>query len=120
LNYSAFSDLESDNLDLQQFSDKNNYREFKDYYQTYFGEVASDDFLANPELLSTNIKYAIRAGIHFWRINFVYEKADMGSTDDAVKKVTAKINPALDALLARQENFRNYWEAGYFKDFEIK
>jgi hypothetical protein len=46
-------------------------------------------------------------------------KADLGATNDAVTKVTKKINTGLDALTARQENFKAYWDAQYFTGFEL-
>ena len=70
----------------------------------YFGE----DFINNPNLLQTE-EWAVKTALWYWVKNGLNDIADMGITDDVVKKITLKINGGYKHLSERIELFKtNY------------
>jgi len=79
-----------------QLTGKNNYRSFSDY--------AGIDFITNPDLL-TQPNYAMLSAGWYWFRNSLNAIADNNSTDDAIKKITKKINGGYNGLQDRINKF---------------
>jgi putative chitinase len=76
---------------IKQLTGRGNYRAFTKSHKALWGEDIN--FEENPDLLSTEGKYAVRSAISFWIDNSLYSLADAGVTESASKKISAKINP---------------------------
>ena len=105
---------------MKQLTGWSNYQAFRDKYPSLFDEQI-EDVVANPEVVFSNRKYAVRSGIFFWVENRVYEKADGGSTDNDVRKVTRIVNgPGLKGLDNRQAQFRRiYHQQRIFAELDL-
>ncbi|QJE02017.1 hypothetical protein HH212_19985 [Massilia forsythiae] len=87
-----------------QLTGASNYAEFNTGYRSLW-DGEHPDFTSQPEKI-VDFPFNIRSAVWFWVANKVYERADQGASDNAVEKVTEKINPALKHLDMRQHNFR--------------
>ena len=69
---------------------------FKANYEMTSLEIFRDKnvLLKNPDLLIAP-EYAVQSAFIYWKNRKLNEIADKGSTNDVVRMVTAKINPAL-------------------------
>lgn len=77
----------------------------KDNY-TAFDKVVEDDIIANPDLIAT--KYPLLSAAWFFHKNGLHKIADEGATDDAVTKVTKRVNGGTIGLPDRIKHFNEY------------
>ena len=78
----------------------------KDNYVS-FGKSIGDDVIANPNLVPT--KYPLTSAAWFWNKNGLNALADTGHTEEAVTKVTKKVNGGVIGLSERLANFNKYF-----------
>lgn len=88
---------------IKQLTGRANYRAFTKSHKKLWGEDV--DFESDPDLLSTDGKYAVRSAISFWVDNSLYSLADGGMTVAASNKISAKINPGEKPPNANRYNF---------------
>jgi len=94
---------------LLQVTGRDNYAAAaKTYRQLYPNDSA--DFIANPALME-QFPHAIRAAVCFWLQNGLDKKADLGSTDADVDRITVVINVNTDSYEGRRDNFRLAFDA---------
>lgn len=100
---------------IKQLTGRGNYRDFTSFHRRFWGE--DTDFEANPDLLHTDPKYAVRSGIYFWAQHNLGVKADAGPSRAAANSITDIINkydgPA--GYQNRYDNMRKAYEAHVFK-----
>jgi len=65
---------------MKQLTGRGNYKRFTEYSYSKWKE--SVDFESEPDLLSENIKYAVRSALFFWDDGKMYLKADNGYSFD--------------------------------------
>jgi putative chitinase len=63
------------------------------------------DFVANPDAAAT-LPGAVRVGVGFWLLNGLPQKADMGTGDADVDRITRVINSGMKGADERRANFR--------------
>ncbi|KOE68731.1 hypothetical protein D18P1_0311410, partial [Aggregatibacter actinomycetemcomitans serotype f str. D18P1] len=81
-----------------QLTGKANYALYKEKHNQFSpGDIK--DFVANPDLVSSNLDYAVESAYLYWRYlgshtihKDINHFADMGTTEDVIKKVSASIN----------------------------
>lgn len=61
------------------------------------------DFINNPDLIASNINYAVESACWYWDSNQLNLLADKNTTD--VTSVTKKVNGGTNGLTERQEFF---------------
>jgi len=76
---------------IKQLTGRANYRAFTKSHETLWNEGV--DFEESPDLLVTEVKYAIRSAVSFWVDNKLYLLADSGLTKSVSNQISAKINP---------------------------
>jgi putative chitinase len=81
-----------------QLTGKQNY--------TAFDATVEDNILANPDLVSS--KHALSSAAWFWKKNGLNLIADSGSSDEAVTKVTRRVNGGTIGLPDRIKHFKEY------------
>lgn len=81
-----------------QLTGKENY--------TAFDKTVEDDILANPNLVAT--KYPLLSAGFFWNKNGLNTLADAGSSEDAVTKVTKRVNGGTIGLVDRLAHFKEF------------
>jgi predicted chitinase len=99
---------------LKQLTGKGNYNEFSTKYAGVFGEQG-EDFVAQPELVGENPKYAVRSAIFYWLSRKLYDLADEGATDNVVTKICLTVNGGTTGLENRKVHFRTIWNAKVFE-----
>jgi putative chitinase len=77
----------------------------KDNYSA-FDKTVEDDILANPDLVAT--KYPLLSAAWFFHKNGLHKIADEGATDEAVTKVTKRVNGGTIGLPDRIKHFNEY------------
>jgi predicted chitinase len=82
---------------MMQLTGKTNYRDFTKSHNL---KLPNDqqDFVANPDLLSTELKYGIESAFFFWNARNINEIADR----DNIEEVTRKVNGGLNGLSDRK------------------
>jgi predicted chitinase len=88
---------------LIQLTGKSNYQKVTDIHNQKSPED-QQDFVANPDLLTQNVRYAIESGFIWWHMNGMNDKAN-DTGDDAVRTVTLKVNGGTIGLADRKEKF---------------
>lgn len=76
-----------------QLTGKSNYQKFSDAHNAHL-KTDQQDFVANPDLLVSNIGYAVESAFYFWDSANVAVSADA----DDINAVTLKINGGLNGL----------------------
>ncbi|WP_443192195.1 hypothetical protein [Pseudomonas indica] len=89
---------------LKHLTGRANYKNFELFHKDFWGE--EQNFVDNPDLLSEQNIYSVRAGVYFWLSHKLYEYADKGSTGSQVDDVTSVIN--------RHTNADSYKARRYF------
>jgi putative chitinase len=81
-----------------QLTGKSNY--------TAFGKFIGVDLVANPDLVAT--KYPLTSAGFFFDTNKLWALCDLGATEDAVTKVTKRVNGGTHGLDDRIAKFKKY------------
>ncbi|EPC4028648.1 glycoside hydrolase family 19 protein, partial [Aeromonas salmonicida] len=89
---------------LKQLTGKSNYEVFRQKNLEIHGENV--DFINNPDLLSSDVKYALRSAVSFWLSNRLYLKADQGDSDANVDSITAIVNLNTGSYQERKNHFK--------------
>jgi len=66
------------------------------------------DFIKNPEFVAQG--YALTVALWFFKSNKIWDKCDLGATEQAVKEVTRRVNGGTIGLDDRIKCFNKYWE----------
>jgi len=82
---------------MVQLTGKTNYSDFTKSHNLKFSHDRQD-FVANPDLISTGLKYGIESAFFFWNTRNINEIADR----DNIKEVTRKVNGGLNGLSDRK------------------
>ncbi|MEE9406688.1 MAG: glycoside hydrolase family 19 protein [Polaribacter sp.] len=82
-----------------QLTGENNYQSFTNFYQNKYD--ASKDFIANPDLVKTDMKIATISALWFFKNN-VIDKITINDKT-IVKTVTKKVNGGTNGLTDRKE-----------------
>lgn len=77
----------------------------KDNYKA-FGNFIGDDLITNPDLVAT--KYPLTSAGFFFDKNKLWSLCDLGATEEAVTKVTKRVNGGTHGLEDRLSKFRKY------------
>ena len=77
----------------------------RDNYQALSNRLQMD-FVNNPDILLQD-EYAMLSAGDYWDLKQINKIADRGLTEDVIKEVTRKINPALIGLKERIEIANN-------------
>ncbi|OOC12033.1 hypothetical protein BM451_18070 [Dickeya dadantii] len=93
---------------------RNNYKDFTSYHKENWGE--NQDFEKNPELISSDVKYAVRAALYFWEKNGLYKIADKGFNDQATNSITKVINEKTGSYSERRKNLEKIAKERIFKE----
>ena len=89
---------------LLQVTGRSNYDAItKTYRQLYPGDSA--DFVASPALMES-FPYTVRAAVCYWIKNGLDKKADLGSTEEDVDRITGVINLHTESYGERRANFK--------------
>jgi predicted chitinase len=91
---------------MMQLTFKSNYREFTAFHNRRNPDDPRD-FVADPDLLVTQLKYGIESAFFFWDARNVNEEADQ----DDVEAVTIKINGGLNGLADRRQRLERIKQA---------
>lgn len=100
---------------IKQLTGRGNYRDFTTFHRRFWGEET--DFEANPDLLHTDAKYAVRSGIYFWAQHNLGVKADAGPSRTAANSITDIVNK-YDGEVGyqnRYDNMRKAYDAHVFR-----
>lgn len=101
---------------IKQLTGRGNYKSFTTGHEDLWLE--KKDFEAEPELLATDAKYAVRSGIWFWVNHNLGLKADGGGTKAVADRISTVVN-AYDGAAGFTNRF-NYMkeilDAGTFKN----
>ena len=81
-----------------QLTGKSNY--------SAFGKFIGEDVVANPDLVAT--KYPLTSAGFFFDTNKLWALCDLGATEDAVTKVTKRVNGGTHGLADRISKFKKY------------
>ena len=82
-----------------QLTGKSNY--------TNFTKFIGEDCIASPDLVAT--KYPLASAAFFFDSNKLWSICDLGSSDDAVTKVTKRVNGGTIGLADRINHFKEYY-----------
>jgi len=82
-----------------QLTGKDNYRAF--------ASAIGDDVVTNPDWVKT--KYPLLSAAWFWNNKALNSLADEGASDDAVTKITKKVNGGTLGLDDRISHFKKYY-----------
>jgi predicted chitinase len=82
---------------LIQLTGKSNYQSFTDCHNTKNPDDRRD-FVANPDLLVSELNYAIESAFYFWDARDINQAADQ----DDVVEVTRRVNGGLNGLADRE------------------
>lgn len=89
---------------LIQLTGKYNYKRFT-YSHNNKPSLIKEDFVKNPNLLSTNLKYGIESAFWYWsenrRLNALADKGEK-----AVKAITLQINGGYNGLSDRMQKYK--------------
>jgi len=77
----------------------------KSNYQA-FAKFIGEDVVANPDLVAT--KYPMTSAGFFFDTNKLWTLCDLGATEDAVTKVTKRVNGGTHGLADRLTKFKKY------------
>jgi len=89
---------------LLQVTGRSNYAAIANTYrQLYPGDNA--DYVANPALME-QFPHTVRAAVCYWIQNGLDKKADLGSQDADVDRITRVINSKTDTYDERRANFK--------------
>jgi putative chitinase len=77
----------------------------KDNYSA-FDKTVDDNIIESPDLIAT--KYPLLSAAWFWSKNGLNTIADLGATDDAVTKITKRVNGGTIGLEDRIKHFKEY------------
>lgn len=101
---------------LKQLTGRANYTSFDSWYRENLSRWPGDEnnFIENPDLIKT-IKYAVRSAANFWIINNLHQRADTGSTPEAVDLITDIVNRNTDSRQERKNHFQTIWRKGIMK-----
>ena len=82
---------------MMQLTGKTNY---SDFTRSHNQKLPADrqDFVANPDLLSTELKYGVESAFFFWDANNINAQADR----DDIEAVTTRVNGGLNGLPDRR------------------
>lgn len=83
-----------------QLTGKDNYKAFDNF--------VDDDIMDDPDLVLE--KYALLSAAWFWNYRSINATADIGSTDEVVKKVTILVNGGTKGLDDRTNRFNMYFD----------
>ncbi len=78
---------------MMQLTGKDNYRAFTDSHNKKL-PADKQDFVANPDLISTVLKYGAESAVFFWNENGLNALADK----DDIEAVTTRVNGGLNGL----------------------
>ncbi|XBS69024.1 hypothetical protein ABK905_21340 [Acerihabitans sp. KWT182] len=98
---------------MKQLTGKANYNSFTAYSKNKWGD--DTDFVDNPELIASSIKYATRSALAFWDINKLYKYADNGIDMDASYLITNIVNPGTHSKESRYKNLIKFSQIGIFE-----
>jgi putative chitinase len=87
-----------------QLTGKNNYKAFMEYQ-------GDECIVEEPELVLNN--YSFESAMFFFEKNGIWRLADEGINDDAIKKVTRRINGGYNGLEHRKELTYKYSKYSY-------
>lgn len=76
---------------IKQLTGRDNYHRFTELHNSIWGEDV--DFEEAPDLIATDVKYAIRSALAFWVDNGLSGLADGGMTRSVSHQITDVINP---------------------------
>ncbi|MBV2134321.1 hypothetical protein KRX52_16195 [Pseudomonas sp. MAP12] len=98
---------------LKQLTGRANYTSFDSWHRENLSQWPGDEnnFIENPDLLKT-IKYAVRSAANFWITNNLHQRADTGSTPEAVDLITDIVNMNTDSRQERKNHFQTIWRKG--------
>lgn len=82
-----------------QLTGKNNYSKFDSFVE--------DDIIGNPNLVAE--KYPLMSAGFFFDSNNLWSTCDSGADEEAVKKVTKRVNGGYHGLEDRLSKFKKYW-----------
>lgn len=100
---------------IKQLTGRDNYRRFTELHNSIWGEDV--DFEEDPDLIATDVKYAIRSALVFWVDNGLSGLADGGMTRSVSHQITDVINPGeKDTENGRNPNRWNYSNQIYSSD----
>ncbi|ECF5960632.1 hypothetical protein CC896_004125 [Salmonella enterica subsp. arizonae] len=101
---------------MKQLTGRDNYRKFTEYSSLTWGETIN--FEEQPDLVSDNIKYAVRSALFFWDDKNMYVQADKGYSLEASVAVTNIINSGLsmDDKKVRYDNLEDLLHKEIFQD----
>ncbi|WP_230354310.1 hypothetical protein [Lelliottia sp. WAP21] len=101
---------------MKQLTGRDNYRKFTEYSSLTWGEAIN--FEEQPDLVSDNIKYAVRSALFFWDDKNMYAQADKGYSLEASVAVTNIINSGLsmDDKKVRYDNLEDLLHKEIFQD----
>ena len=77
----------------------------KDNYSA-FDKTVDDNIIESPDLIAT--KYPLLSAAWFWSKNGLNTIADLGATDEAVTKITKRVNGGTIGLEDRIKHFKEY------------
>jgi predicted chitinase len=88
---------------LIQLTGKTNYTQFNQIHNQLNSED-HQDFIANPDLIITNVDYAIESAFVFWHTNSLNNAAN-STTDNAVHQITYLVNGGYNGYTDRLHKF---------------
>lgn len=97
---------------IKQLTGRANYRQFTETHKEIWGDDV--DFEENPDLISTEVKYAVRSALAFWVDNGLADIADGGVSKSVSNDITDVINPGeKNTSNGRNPNRWNYTNQVY-------
>jgi len=83
-----------------QLTGRGNYSSFQDFHNS-IAPQDTKDFLSNPELLVSEVKYGVESAFYYWKINNLNSVAETGD----VKSVTQIVNGGQNGYDDRKERY---------------
>ena len=93
-----------------QLTGKNSYKEMHDAWNRKYSNDQKDFMGKDITLLTTNIAVAIKASMIFWELHKLNAKADKGSNDIAIAKVSKDVNGGVHGLEKRKVYTKKAYE----------
>lgn len=90
---------------LIQLTGKSNYQSYTNIHNSNNSDD-HQDFVVNPALLITNVKYAIESGFVYWTMRHI-NNACTGSTDPIIDHISYLVNGGTIGLAERRTIFHN-------------
>ncbi|PAF46735.1 hypothetical protein BKH41_08645 [Helicobacter sp. 12S02232-10] len=122
---------------LAQLTGRGNYEKFNTYAHKHKWVEESINFVENPDLLITNGRYALLSAVWFWNKEELYEIADADDgkmspytfkdeygkehtiqVNEALRKITCRINGGKNGLEHRQKAYERIKNDGVFNAFK--